>query len=977
MKLARAGLALLLLALAGSAAHADDWRKEWRTLETQHFHIVYYIYPRAGGERSGEELIAQRLAVIAERVHARMVPVMGPGLSDQRKTWIVLSDDTDDYNGSATVQPYPTVRLNGVTPDDRTEHNDWDDYLTDLFLHEYTHILHLGTIGGWCAEAVNDLLGLGLGIVYPPNQAQPRFLIEGLAVYEESERTSGGRLRSSIWDMYLRMATLENRFQSLAQFTHSPIQFPYANSAYLYGSAFMRYVANRYGERALRLDYEDYGSNCIPAAINRSLKRVTGKGWAELYPEFKLSLKERYGAQRDAIARRGITPTKVLTGPREVVTRPVWTPDGKEILYTDTDGYSRPAIRRMDVATAKWRNEVRTDGAGGPSITRDGRLLVFHAVQPWHTFYYYNDLYLYDRETRTTTRLTEGLRAADPNISPDGRKVVFEVAQNMARGLAMMDLETREITMLIPPEQFEVVYTPVFSPDGKTIAFSWWREGGYRDIWTMDVATHALTRITADRHVDMEPKYSPDGKYLYFVSDRTEVYNLYAYRLADGTLWQASNVVAGLFDPDISPDGKRAAMVGFQANGYHLEVMDLDPEKWWPAAPPLIDRTDEPPVPPAPPLKSHRYNPFWTVIPWTFGFYAQPDGYGEILGVKVGGSDVVGHHAWNVSLGIGTGRSDDVAFSASYSYYGIWPALSMGVGHALTHKSGLVVNGQDVGFDEDDWTFGVSASLPLLRRLIETSDLYLSYSVTYARNLTPVPPPDPSELVPQLPQVGRFAGIGLGWSFSNLRRYTYSVAPEAGRDVGISVGISSKYLGGNTESFSASWHWNEYLGLPWHFPRDAHHVLFVGYSGGIAGGTPGHHTQFFLGGYPQQNLLTSIYDFTRPGTASLRGYPFASVFGDQYHVLNLEYRFPITWIEWGYQTLPLYFRRLHGRFFADYGGAFNGSFSWDQLKLGVGAELILEITYFWFFPAALQFGYAYGVDKGGGNQVYFLLNGPF
>ncbi|HEY7954371.1 MAG TPA: hypothetical protein VII38_03725 [Polyangia bacterium] len=45
--------------------------------------------------------------------------------------------------------------------------------------------------------------------------------------------------------------------------------------------------------------------------------------------------------------------------------------------------------------------------------------------------------------------------------------------------------------------------------------------------------------------------------------------------------------------------------------------------------------------------------------------------------------------------------------------------------------------------------------------------------------------------------------------------------------------------------------------------------------------------------------------------------------------------------------------------------------------LGVGGELILELTYAYYFDAALQLGYARGVDKGGGNQIYFLLNSPF
>ena len=38
---------------------------------------------------------------------------------------------------------------------------------------------------------------------------------------------------------------------------------------------------------------------------------------------------------------------------------------------------------------------------------------------------------------------------------------------------------------------------------------------------------------------------------------------------------------------------------------------------------------------------------------------------------------------------------------------------------------------------------------------------------------------------------------------------------------------------------------------------------------------------------------------------------------------------------------------------------------------------MLEITYAYYFNAALQLGYAHGFEKGGGDQVYFLLNSPF
>ena len=975
--LAWRALALLVaLCTLSSTARADDPAKRYRTIDTEHFHIVYYVYE----DGSGEEAVAQRLAVIAEETHAKMVQVLGPGLTHKRKTWVVITDDTDDANGSATVLPYPIIRLNATSPDDRSELNDYDDWLRALFLHEYTHILHLGTIGGLCAWVANTFLGLGVGTVYSPNQDQPRFIIEGLAVFEESDRTGGGRLRNSIWDMYLRAQALEGRFQSMAQFSNVPIQFPEANSAYLYGSALMRFFVEKFGSAALSRMYEDYGSNCIPGAISRSLKRITGLTWPELYHDMHQDLLRRYGAQRDAIARAGITPTRVLLPPwRPGTLRPAWLPSGEVIVYDD-DGHSRPEFRRIDPDTARWHHDLHDDRiyvSGGVSVTPDGRRMVFHAQNPWRTYYAYYDLWMYDRAERRLHRVTEGLRATNPGISPDGKWVVFEVNRTTSRGLGLYSLETGKLEMLIAPSGFQQVYTPVFSPDGKTVAFSWWREGGYRDLWTIDLASRKLTQLTDDRAIDMEPRYSPDGKWLYFVSDRTEVHNLYAYELASGRLFQATNVVNGLFDPAISPDGKRVAFSGFRALGYTLEVADLEPAKFIPARPALLDRPEEPPPTVGAPLPSRRYNPLGTLFPWTLTPFFQPDGYGELLGLKLSGYDAVGHHGWNLSLGFGTGRADDINFSANYSYYGVWPTFNIGAGHALLHKSGMIINGIDIGYDEDDWTFGTGVTLPIVRRAVGNADLSFSYNLTLARNLSPIPPPDPSQLTPQLPETGRLAGFAVGFSYENLQRYKYSVSAARGRAVSLYASIGSKYLGSQHEVYSLSWRWQEHLPLPWHRRGFQDHVLFLSYAGGISGGDLRRRGLFFLGGYPPQDLLMSLYDFSRPGSAALRGYPYASQVGDQFHVVNVEYRFPITWIEWGYQHVPVYFRRLHGRVFADYGGAFSGSFSFDKLKVGVGAELLLEIFYAWYYPAALQLGYAYGIDKGGGNQVYVLLNNPF
>jgi hypothetical protein len=921
--------------------------------------------------------------------------MLGKGLG--RKTHVVVTDEIDDYNGFAGVYPYPAVTLYANSPDDRAELNDYDDWLTDLFMHEYTHVLHTGTIGGVCAKAVNLVLGLGLGVVYPPNQFQPRWGLEGLAVFEETARTSSGRLRNSIWDMYLRAQTLEGKFQRIDQISVSPNQFPFGNSAYLYGSALMRFVAEHYGESALLKWSREYGSSCastrelLPGAINRSIRHVTGKTWVQLYDDFKAELLRRYSAQRDAIVAGGVTPTHVLlpADPNSPA-RPVFTPDGRELIVLRSDGYQRQRMARIAVdapeppprgTKIKWQGtELLTDSAGGPSLSADGRLLAYHEQTIVRTIYVYNDLYLYDRVTHTRRRLTEGARAWNPALSPDGTHVAFEMTGNSSRGLGLMRTDgDPTIETLIPVANMEHVYTPSWSPDGQTLAFSWWRRGGRRDIYLMDVATRAITQLTDDRAYDLEPRFSPDGKWLYFVSDRTGVYNLFAYELATKKIFQATNVVDGVFDPAISPDGRTVAFVGFRAEGYDLETAALDPSTWREAAPPLLDRPDVPTPPEEPWRPTHWYNPFRTLYPFTWKPYALPDGYGEIIGFQLNGSDVVGRHAWSLQLGFGTGRSDDVQFSANYAYSGLWPSLNMGIAHALTRRGGLVINGEDIGWDADVWSAGTSIDLPILRHIIQSADLVFSYDYAWTKNKTPIVGPaiDPSAPIPVLPETGSTAGFGATFVYSATRRFQYSVSTESGRFLTLSLGVASRVFGSSHEVFNASWRYSEWVPMPWGNRWLRNHVLWLNYAGGVSGGEAGHHNNFFLGGYPQQNLLTSIYDFSRPGSASLRGYGFASQFGDQFHVVNAEYRFPIAWIERGLETFPLYLRRLHGNLFVDYGGAFNGGFSFDKLKVGVGAEAILEISYAYYFSAALQLGYARGFEKGGGNQVYFLLNSPF
>jgi serine/threonine protein kinase len=74
--------------------------------------------------------------------------------------------------------------------------------------------------------------------------------------------------------------------------------------------------------------------------------------------------------------------------------------------------------------------------------------------------------------------------------------------------------------------------SPQFSPDGKHLAFDV-SDGKQVDIWVQDLATGQVSRLTFDGADDFKPVWSPDGRWIAFASTRNGVANLFRMR-SDG-----------------------------------------------------------------------------------------------------------------------------------------------------------------------------------------------------------------------------------------------------------------------------------------------------------------------------------------------------------------------------------------------------------------------------------------------------------
>jgi hypothetical protein len=94
---------------------------------------------------------------------------------------------------------------------------------------------------------------------------------------------------------------------------------------------------------------------------------------------------------------------------------------------------------------------------------------------------------------------------------PKGDRIAYFVRTEKERSLIIQNVLTRKIEERVPMKSVDEPESPCFSPDGRTITFAALR-GAIGDIFTVDLATKAVTNLTTDDFDDFGPTYAPDGK---------------------------------------------------------------------------------------------------------------------------------------------------------------------------------------------------------------------------------------------------------------------------------------------------------------------------------------------------------------------------------------------------------------------------------------------------------------------------------
>ena len=953
-----AGLvALTALAATLPAQAGSDPYQRWDSIATEHFDIHYH---------DGGRDVALHAAAVAEEALARLSPVLG-WMPDER-VQVVLRDESDGANGFATASGYDRLTLLTFPPEADAELGNYDDWLHLLITHELVHVLHLDNVSG-VPGVINDIFGK----VLLPNQATPDWLIEGIATWAESAFTPAGRVGDAWFEMYIRTSVLAGEPLALDEITAAPARLPRATSWYAYGGTFVTFLVREKGADALREMIRLYGRRLIPYGVNSVAREALGESIVDLYDRWMAELRERYEAFAAERRSQGLIEGARITTRGEFNGNLSFRPGTRQVACVVADGTRRSHLVLRDMDTGEETDVVTCyGGCGRPTFSPDGQTLYYSRTDIHRTTYRFKDLVRVDVDTGHVERLTDGRRLRDPDLAPDGHTLAFVTTRWSRTELRTLDLDTMEERVLIDSSGMRQPSMPRWSPDGSAIVLSM-QADGVRDLWWLDVATGALRRLTHGVARDVNPSFTPDGTHVLYASSAEGVWDLFALRLADGARFRITRVLSGALQPVADPSGREVWFRQWSVQGWDLARLPLDPSTWEPVDTPedadaLATRHYEAPAPQV--EGEEPYDPTWTLWPrsW-FPDITFLSGDAVSLGLSLGGGDVVGHHRWAVSTSWSVDDPRPVIVAA-YDNDQLLPSL--GISGAWYRYDSLAYDGSAyVSYEEEVLLGSLGVGLPF-PGLDESLAMSFRFDVQYARPTEEITPRrEPDWVRPRLPRARTSIGFTSAWAYDDTESYTYSVVPELGRRLSMTFYVEPSIEDGDSLGWATRWAWTEYLPALW----ADHHVWALRLQGGVSGGSG--MSAFRVGGIPERDLVDDLLNQRGIGGAQLRGFAPAALVGDQFHLVNAEYVFPIAYVHRGLGTLPLYLGRVYALVFVDAATATRETLADALWSAGVGAELRATFDLLYGSPLTLRLGFAQGATEGGETQVYFVSGGGF
>jgi Tol biopolymer transport system component len=201
-----------------------------------------------------------------------------------------------------------------------------------------------------------------------------------------------------------------------------------------------------------------------------------------------------------------------------------------------------------------------------PRLSPDGRRVAFEMTDPRGA-----DIWVADLALQTMERITTDGRSDRPEWSPDGRRLLYSSGRTLPSTLYEQPADGSGVSVKVVDGTGLGVREGVYFPDGRSVVYRVDTEGSARDILQLSLAGNATPMpLLVGPTDDKQPRVSPDGRWLAYVSNQSGREEVYVRALAPGGGRVAVSSGGG-GEPMWSRDGRRL----FYREGRQLMVADI------------------------------------------------------------------------------------------------------------------------------------------------------------------------------------------------------------------------------------------------------------------------------------------------------------------------------------------------------------------------------------------------------------------
>jgi len=952
--------------------------------ETEHFRIIY------------QKPLAEAVPLIAEyceEAYGILTRVFG--WEPLEKTTVLIQDGFDTHNGWATPISHNTMSIYIAGPSPGTAIFQDGNYIRRTIFHEMTHLIStdirigysrvLSSVFGKVAPADTVSMGLFL-FTSSPVMLAPRWFLEGLSIWSETEFCPPGRGRSTYADMVFRCAVRDDNLLPYSRWYMETPYWPYGEGTYLYGMKFFQHLyessskKNSVGEETQNL------AGSFLFNIDSPTKKTTGKSAWEMAEEMLANETSDQKEKLEHLNNFILTENKRLTPPEISAYHPVFA--GERIFFLGMEPEKGESLYAYDLKKEETEKIVGTRSTsvfGSMTASEDGRSVYYTVLEVQRNENVYAEIRKFDTKENTDTLVTDSGRYISIDISPDGKKIAAVSQRHGRSHLLLLDLDKDgdvigEKVLGVKP-LFTILSSPRFSRDGSRIAFTETSEEGYR-LKVFHLETAVEKNVYRSKNQILTPDWHPLKNLLVFSSDMNGVYNLFCIKAEENSQpVSLTHVTGGLFSPALSNQAENIAAIGYDSKGPYLTIIP------YPAI--SIDVSVLPNISPSwqngkikhfltesmneygekaeNKIKNSltepgKYNSFAEIQPDFWSPYLEADSYGLKTGIGVFFSDPTGYQNLSLSGGYATEYGSMIG-AAHYVYRGIYPYIHLYAVADQEYYSDLLIDQnteQRFDYSEDVYQAGTAFEFPYIKMERQIS-LKLGYEYTKREVIEEEASAYRNRILSLYPTEEDEGGIWARISYFDGTAFKSSSSIEDGRYVSIAADISDEALAGgfNRKRFTSEW--REYIPMPWF----KNHVLLISGFYGLGDGDRVAQGYFGLGGGQGSSYFQSdAFGISR--NQSLRGYSANYQTGERIVKTMAAYRFPVFNFFKGYgNRFPSYLRQISCELFYEGGRTWDENGSGDDLEWlnAIGAEANFSMTLLRYLSFAPGLGVVYDPDK--------------